>query len=204
MKNKSLITKLLTAALATAMSTTILAAPADSLVKMNTGICKFVLLDSRGVAPLGGWTLALESTEDGKAISSAVTGADGTAQFDVAQGRYIISVNEMDLAILETSIDQTIAECRIVVPDQPLLAGGADAPPAKGAGAAPAAGTGAKGAGFLGLRLTPFVVGGAVILVAGGGYAIYENNNNVNSGNNTPPPPPTTTRRSASPRPVSQ
>ncbi|MCE9614309.1 MAG: hypothetical protein K8T26_08535 [Lentisphaerae bacterium] len=184
-----------------ALTMTVMAKPSESLVKMKTGPCKFVLLDSRGVAPLSGWSLALTSPENGQALLQAKTDQNGACELDVTPGRYIVRVDNMDLAILDAQADQTISECRIVVPEKPLLAGGEASASGTGGeggteGAAPVV-TGGNG-------LTPFIVGGAVILAGAGGYAIYDNNNDDDDDSPPPPPPPTTTRPKSKPRPVSQ
>lgn len=199
MISKFKLTSWVAALLVSALTVTVLAKPSESLVKMKTGPCKFVLLDSRGVAPLSGWSLALNSPENGQALVQGTTDQSGVCELNVAPGRYIVSVDNMDLAILDAQADQTIAECRIVVPEKPMLVGGEEAAGEAGA----AGGTGAAVGG--GGSLTPFVVGGAVILAGAGGYAIYENNDDDDDDDSpTPPPPTTTTRPRSSSQPVSQ
>ncbi len=185
---------------------------AGSLLKLKAGVCSFTVLDQQGVNPLAGLNVVLASPEDGSVLLKGTTDVAGACSLDIAAGRYVLNVKGMDLAILETSADQTLAQCRIVLPESAMVAGGADA------ATPPTNEKSSKKGGFWllgssGSSMTPFVVGSVVVLAAaGGGYAIYENNNDDNNDDNdtriAPPPAPTTTRRateqpSSRPRPPS-
>jgi len=181
-------------------------AAAGSLLKLKAGTCTFTILDSQGVNPLPGMQLVLAAPADGAVAVKSVTDNAGACAVEIPQGRYVMSVQGMDLAILEASTDQTLSECRIVLPEEAMVMGGADA------AATPADEKSSKKAGGFWLAsggaMKPFVIGTVVVLAAaGGGYAIYENNNDDNdddggSNNGGSTPPPTTTqaeRRSSRP-----
>lgn len=178
---------------------------AGSLLKLKAGVCSFTVLDQQGVNPLVGLNLVLASPEDGSVLLKGTTDVAGACSLDIAAGRYVLNVKGMDLAILEASADQTLAQCRIVLPESAMVAGGAEA------ATPPANEKSSKKGGFWllgssGSSMTPFVVGSVVVLAAaGGGYAVYENNNDDNNdddddnGSGTSPTPPTTTSRSTEP-----
>lgn len=188
-------------------------AAAGSLLKLKAGTCTFTILDAQGVNPLPGMQLVLASPADGTVAAKTVTDNAGACALDIAQGRYVMSVQGMDLAILEASTDQTLTECRIVLPDEAMVVGGEDTT------TAPTEEKSTKKAGGFWLAsggsMQPFVIGTVVVLAAaGGGYAVYENNNDDNDddggadkgGGNTPPPTTTRTERRVSrptPPPVS-
>jgi len=152
--------------------------PITSLFKLKSGVCKFTILDSTGVKPLDGQKLTLSSVEDGKELLSAISDRQGVCSLTVAPGRYILSVNATDLAVLESSPSEKLAECRIVLPSEAMPVGGAEAASGASEGGQQVEsarrlawlGAGGKGAKAL-------LIGGAVILAGGGGYLIYENNN---------------------------
>ena len=162
-------------------------APEQGLFKMKAGACKFVILDSRGVTPMAGTALELTSPVDGKVLIQASSDLNGVCAIDVAEGRYVVRVKEMDLAVLDASASEALSECRIVVPEAAVMVGGQEGtpPPTE-------QGSQKKGAAWWskGSKLTPFVVGGVVVLAAGGGYLVYDNNNDNNNNDETPAPPP--------------
>lgn len=171
------------------------AADEGTLVRMKDGVCKFTVLDSRGVTPLKDLDLALTSPVDGTPILAGKTDLSGACALTVPAGRYIVRVRDMDLAILEASSEQSIVECRIVLPDEPMAVGGQDET------AAPATeeGSSKKGAFWTAGGMQAFVVGTAVVLaVGGGGYLIYDeiDDDDDDDSSSTPPVPTTTTRRS--------
>lgn len=150
---------------------------AGSLVKLKAGICHFKLLASDGIKPLTGSLLTLSSIKDGKNIAEAIADKTGKCNLDISVGRYILSVNKRELAILETSEESKISECRIVVPAEAMQVGGQAK---EGAAAA-----GKKGPVLL--LMKPVVVGGVIILTGAGGYLVYDNNKSDNNDDTRPP-----------------
>lgn len=146
---------------------------APSLFKMKAGACAFKLLDSNGVKPLVDSTLALASVEDGQCIAKTKSDKTGTCALAIVAGRYILQVNDRNLAILEASDKETISECRIVVPETADLQVGAGEKNEQEA---------AGNTLLSRVPLKPVIIGGAVILTAAGGWAIYEHNDNDDDG----------------------
>lgn len=183
MKRLTLLSGVLGLVLTGAMAVQAAEAPEQGLFKMKAGACKFVILDSRGVTPMAGTALELTSPVDGKVLIQASSDQSGVCTLDVAAGRYVVRVHEMDLAVLDATAGETLSECRIVVPDAAVMVGGQEGtpPPTE-------QGSKKKGAAWWskGSKLTPFVVGGVVVLAAGGGYLVYDNNNNDNNNDETP------------------
>lgn len=147
-----------------------------SLVKLKAGTCHFKLLASDGIKPLVGTTITLSSIKDGKNMFEAAADKAGKCKLDIAVGRYILSVNKRELAILETSEESKISECRIVVPDEAMQVGGQ----AK-------EGAGTKKAGAVLFSMKPVIVGGVVVLTGAGGYLVYDNNKSDNNDDTRPP-----------------
>lgn len=150
---------------------------AGALVKLKAGTCHFKLLASDGIKPLTGSLLTLSSIKDGKNIAEAVADKTGKCNLDISVGRYILSVNKRELAILETSEESKISECRIVVPAEAMQVGGQAK---EGAAAA-----GKKGPVLL--LMKPVIVGGVVVLTGAGGYLVYDNNKSDNNDDTRPP-----------------
>jgi hypothetical protein len=114
-------------ALAGAMATD---APANSantgLAKMKAGPITFRILDAAGIRPQVDSTVAVAASEDGKMVGSGKTDAAGRCVLTLASGRYILSVNDVNLAVLLASDDATLSECKILMPSAPLAVGGQD------------------------------------------------------------------------------
>jgi hypothetical protein len=140
----------------------------DNLLKLKAGDCTFTLLNSDGVKPLAGSTLSVIASEDGKALITIKADKDGKCPVKLVIGRYVLNVDERNLAVIDAIEDSKITECRIVVPETSVPVGGQDDADAD--------------TRILGLK--PLLIGGVAVL-AGGGYLIY--NNNKDDGN--PPPP---------------
>lgn len=175
MKARSMSVRLVVVALAGLLVQTGIAAQSarpGSLLKMKSGVCSFRLLDATGVKPLDGATLALSSVTDGKVIVKATSDKQGNCKIDVAEGRYILSVDKLNVTIIETSDDLKITECRILVPEVPMQVGGqaggagaAGGGAAAAGGGAAAGGAGAAAGGGALLGTTTLIVGGAAVVV---------------------------------------
>ncbi|MBC8453741.1 hypothetical protein H8D64_01655 [PVC group bacterium] len=153
----------------------------DRILKLKSGKCEFKLLDSKGVTPLRFSEITFASPETGDVVVQATTDKKGNSVVALETGRYIIGVNGINLSIMDVTETSEITECRIVVPEEPMMVGaGGDednddtnavvvVPPETSAAAA----AGSGGAGIS--SMTYVIVGGAAVL-AGGGAAIGENN----------------------------
>jgi hypothetical protein len=100
-----------------------------SLVKMKTGTCEFTVFHSDGIKPANGINIQIiaADSKENTVLSGSITDKQGNAQVDVAEdGRYILSVNETMVALLQTSASEAKSDYRIVLPASGLLVGGAD------------------------------------------------------------------------------
>ncbi len=133
---------------------------------LKSGKCSITLLDADGIKPLAGAKLTLQSAKDAKSATTVEANKAGLCKLDIADGRYILSVNDNPLTLLDASKEGQLAWCRIVVSAQPMLIGGQEEAVA-------------GGFAFMGLNGGPAVLAatGLGLAVAGGGYLIYENNN---------------------------
>jgi hypothetical protein len=147
--------------------------------------CAITLLDADGIKPLAGAALALNQAEDGKTVVSAVANKAGLCEITVAEGRYVLTVNERPITLINAAKDGQLAWARIVVSETPMLVGGQEG--------ATEEEESKKLFAFFGLSGAP-AVGAAVLVGAaavGGGYAVYDNNKD--DGDDTPPTPEPTT-----------
>jgi hypothetical protein len=133
--------------------------PTQGVLTMKAGRCTFSLLDSAGVKPLKGSSFLLSSAENGRAIVKMKANAAGKCIFNVAVGRYILTVDGKKLAVIDVAKTAKIVECRVVVPEKGMLVGGDE-------GDLPKKPLLSKGV----------VIGGVGVLVAGTTLAIIENN----------------------------
>jgi len=145
-------------------ATTLMAAtPEKRIPTLKVGKCAITLLDSNGIKPLSGAGLLLTNAEDGKVAVSAVANKSGLCEITVAEGRYLLSINEKPVTLLNASKEGEMAWARIVLGDSPMLVGGQE-------GATEATFT------FMGLSgqaaVTAAVAAG-VITVGAGGAIIY-------------------------------
>lgn len=149
-------------------------ATSGKLLRMQPGEGVFTILDNKGVRPMPGSELSVRDMQDGEAIVKAVANEAGRAVVELTEGRFILSVDQLNLSVLDVSADAAHTECRIVMPLQNMLVGGQAEGGTGAAGAGGAAGDG--GTVEMGRSLmTPVVIGGALVLVGGVAYAIDEN-----------------------------
>jgi hypothetical protein len=145
--------------------------PKQGVLTMKAGRCTFSLLDSAGVKALKGSSFSLSSAENGRAIVKMKADKAGKCIFNVAVGRYILAVDGKNLAVIDVAKTAKIVECRVVVPEQGVLVGGAE-------GDVPKEGDVLKKP----LLSKGVVIGGVGVLVAGTTYAIIENNEDDGGG----------------------
>lgn len=156
-----------------------------NLLRMKSGTCTFTLLQKDGVTPVKGATLTLLGVDDGKSRVNAVSDKTGTCVADIAAGRYILQVDRQSLAVLETAEASDIRQCRVIVPDKPMVVGGQEeaAQEEEARNALVAWLMGGEGAA------RPIIVGGVAILAGTGGYLIYENNDDDDDDGDDQPAP---------------
>jgi len=133
---------------------------------LKSGECKITLLDKDGIKPLAGAKLVLHSAKDAKNATTVEANKAGVCVMDIADGRYILSVNDRILTLIDASEDGQLAWCRIVVSEKPMLIGGQD--PATTGGVFTFMGL-SGGAAWTAAVAAGLVTAGAVVV--GGDYA---------------------------------
>ncbi len=164
-----------------AASTLMTSAAEKRIPTLKVGKCAITLLDSNGIKPLDGAKLDLKQAENGETSVSAVANKSGLCEITVTEGRYILSINDKPITLVNAAKDGELAWARIVVSESPMMVGGQE-------GATEATFT------FMGLSgpaaVTAAVAAG-VITVGAGGAIIYNevDDNDDNGGNDDQPPP---------------
>jgi hypothetical protein len=124
------MTKMMTAVVALALTTSVIAGEVEKnaarIPSVKSGTCSITLLDADGIKPLAGAKLSLKDTKDAKVVLSTAANEAGLCKVTVADGRYVLTVNEKPLTLLDATKDGKLAWCRIVVSDKPMLIGGQD------------------------------------------------------------------------------
>ncbi len=151
---------------------------------LQLGKCSITLLDADGIKPLKGAKLELSQAADGEAVLSATANNAGLCEIIVAEGRYILSVNERPITLINASAEGEIAWARIVVSETPMLIGGQEGAAEGESGRRLFTFFGLQGGKAVGAAL---LTGAAVI---GGGYAIYDHNKSDDDVTRDDPAPP--------------
>lgn len=153
-----------------AMGTAVVAETAASsgkMLRMKPGSSVFTILDTTGVRPLAGSELAVRDMQDGSTVVGAVANDAGRVAVELPEGRFILSVDKMNLSIMDVSMEAQHTECRIVMPAQEMLVGGQQDDEDDDLAGVPPQTLGSR-------MMTPVIIGGAVVLVGGIAYAIDE------------------------------
>ena len=163
--------KALIMALAMLVGVTMSAQAADQLVQFKAGDIAMTVLDSDGVTPLADASIKMLSPEDNSVLSETVSDGFGKAVLALDEGRYLLNISDMNLAVMDVSADASITSCRVVIPAAAMLVAGQEA---KDGGGASASGAAVAGGSTLGSFVVPAgIVAGAAILI-GGAWAIIE------------------------------
>lgn len=117
-------TILTTVTILMAVSTLVTSADERRIPTLKIGKCVITLLDSNGIKPLDGAKLELKQAENGKTSVSAVANKSGLCEITVAEGRYILSINEKPITLVNATKDGALAWARIVVSPSPMMIGG--------------------------------------------------------------------------------
>ena len=93
----------------------------SSMVKMKSGECRFTVLGPDGIKPLEGVRVSIVPVDGSAGDVSTVTDTGGVCGFNIDQGRYVISLNDRQIALLQTSPTETITDYRFVVPSESMI-----------------------------------------------------------------------------------
>ncbi len=169
--------KALIMALALLVGVTLSVQAADQLVQFKAGDIAMTVLDSDGVSPLADASIKMLSPEDNSVLSETVSDSFGKAVLALDEGRYLLNISDMTLAVMDVSADASVTSCRVVVPAAAMLVAGQEAKDSKDnkdGGGASASGAAVAGGSGLGSWVVPAgIVAGAAILI-GGAWAIID------------------------------
>lgn len=157
---------------------------AGSLHQFKAGDISFSVLDKDAVSPVASASIKLISSESGDVVAEATADELGQAVLALEAGRYLLNISDLNLAVFDVSSVEGISACRVIMPDEALLVGGADQDDAAvgGGGAAGAA----AGGTFLGSSVIWPIAGGVAIIGAtvAAGIAIAEHNDDDDGDSN--------------------
>ena len=165
--------------------------------QFKAGDISFSVMDKDGATPMQAASIQMLGSEDGALVTEASTDELGQAILAMDEGRYVLRVNDINLALFEVGAEG-LSVCRVIMPDASLLVGGQDqddndqeGATVSGSEAAFGAGAGAAGEGSS-ISTTTIVVGGVAIVAAlGAAYPIVYNNTKHGHGKPVPAAPVT-------------
>ena len=120
-------TLLLALALFVGFALTVSAAAEKQLVQFKAGNIDMTVLASDGVSPLADASIKLLSPEDASLLAEAVADHSGRAVLALDEGRYLLNVTDITLAVMDVSKDATLTSARVIVPDQSMIVAGQEA-----------------------------------------------------------------------------
>jgi hypothetical protein len=175
MKKSLLLALALVAASAVAAS----AAVEKQLVQFKAGDIDMTVLASDGVTPLADASVKLLSPEDAAVVAETVADRAGRAVLALDEGRYLLNVTDITLAVMDVSKDATVTSARVVVPARSMLVAGQEA--------AQDDGEGGKG---LGAWVIPAGIVGAAAILVPTGFIIHNNTKHGHHHHHDEPVPP--------------
>lgn len=99
---------------------------AGALDQFKAGDISFSVLDKDGATPLSSASIKLISSESGDVVAEATADELGQAVVSVDEGRYLLNISDLNLAVFDVSSVEGLSACRVVMPDAALLVGGQD------------------------------------------------------------------------------
>lgn len=99
---------------------------ADQSVQFKAGDISVALLNSDGVTPMKATSIKMLSPADQSVLQETVSDSLGNAVLALAEGRYLLNVSDVTLAVMDVSPDATITSCRVVMPAAAMLVAGAE------------------------------------------------------------------------------
>lgn len=111
---------------------------AGALDQFKAGDISFSVLEKDGTTPLSSASIKLISSESGDVVAEATADEMGQAVVSVDEGRYLLNISDLNLAVFDVSSVEGLSACRVVMPDAALMVGGQydDADDSRGGGAA--------------------------------------------------------------------
>jgi len=174
---------LLALGLFAAFALTASAAAEKQLVQFKAGTIDMTVLASDGVTPLADASVKLLSPEDAALVAEAVADKAGHAAVALDEGRYLLNVSDVTLAVMEVSEEATVTSARVVVPAASMLVAGQEAQAQEGE---------EKAGGAAWVVPAGIAVGAAAILVPAG-FIIHNNTQGHHHGDDSAAEATTTT-----------
>lgn len=175
--------KFLLLALAFAAASAMAVSTAEKqLVQFKAGDIDMTVLASDGVTPLADASVKLLSPEDAAVLAETVADQTGRAVLSPDEGRYLLNVTDITLAVMEVSKDATVTSARVVVPAQSMLVAGQEAGQDDG-----------EGGKSVGAWVIPAGIAGAAAILVPTGFIIHNNTKHGHHHHHdepVPPPPP--------------
>lgn len=99
---------------------------ASGLNQFKAGDISFSVLDKDGTTPLASASIKLISSGSGDVVAEATADEMGQAVVALDEGRYLLNISDINLAVFDVSSAEGISACRVIMPDAALLVGGQD------------------------------------------------------------------------------
>lgn len=148
-------------------------ADAGPLATMKTGLCKFKILASDGIKPLSGAILKATAGNDEKKVFDATADKSGKCGITLPAGRFVISINDRNVSILDITDDAVITECRIIIPEEALQVGGDPKTATVGK---------KKAAAWISGGTAKWVVVGSILVIGGVIYTVTDDDDESDGG----------------------
>ena len=175
---------------------------AVDVVQFKAGDIAVSVLDTDAVTPMETAFIKALDAASGAVAAEAVSDELGQAVLSLDAGRYVMNINDLNLAVFDVSAVEGLSLCRVIMPDAALLVGGQEAKDTKkgagtsssgaavASGSAGAAGAGGAGAGLASWIVPAGIVAGAAVVI-GGAWAIIDHQQPSKTiGRNEPEPVP--------------
>lgn len=148
---------------------------AGVIPQFKAGDISVAVLDTDALTPVQTASIKAIEAESGDVAAEVVADELGQAVLSLDAGRYVMNVNDLNLAVFDVDAAEGLSVCRIVMPDAALLVAGQEAKDATKAGGASASGAAVAGGTESASWMVPAgIIAGAAILV-GGAWAIIDN-----------------------------
>jgi hypothetical protein len=135
---------------------------AANVTQFKAGDISISVLDTDAATPMQTASIKALDASSGAVATEAVSDELGQAVLSLDAGRYVMNVNDINLAVFDVGAEEGISRCRIIMPDAALLVGGQEE-----AGAMSVSGS----------MVWPVIGGAAAIaILAGVGFAVDNNN----------------------------
>jgi hypothetical protein len=135
------------------------------IVQFKAGDISVSVLDTDATTPMQTASVKALDASSGAVAAEAVSDELGQAVLSLDAGRYVMNVNDLNLAVFDVSAVDGLSLCRIIMPDAALLVGGQEAKDSKKGGGTSSSGAAASESGAA-------VAGGLAGMVEGASWVV--------------------------------